>query len=122
MKKILILLLTFFILTTASLYAQEKEVANVEKRFIGLNFSMDYWSNYLWRGTYFYGEGGANESPGVFMPSVTWNIFNSGFFIAVAAEIPDAWLFDGTKSTGYYFMSADFGVGFSRTFINLINF
>lgn len=120
MKKILILLMTFLILTTASLYAQEKDVANVEKRYIGLNIGLEYWSNYLWRGTYFYGEGGANESPGVFIPSVTWNIFNSGFFIAAAAEVPEAWLFDGAKSLGYYFMSVDFGAGFKRTFIKLI--
>jgi hypothetical protein len=122
MKKISILILTFLILTGANLYAQEKDVANVEKRYLGLNIGLDYWSNYLWRGTYFYGEGGANESPGVFFPSVTWNILNSGFFVAVAAEVPESWLFDGAKSMGYYFMSVDFGVGFKKSFMKVIAF
>ncbi len=56
---------------------------------IGLSASLDYYSNYLFRGTKFFNGDGA------FFPKIAWSIFNSGLILSVASEIASSWVFNG---------------------------
>ncbi len=115
MKKIIIVLLSVMLLIPSVYsHAEEKGVKN-EKTPIGLKFGLAYWSNYLWRGTYFYGTGGGNDSNGVLIPTMGWEIFGSGFSIGIGAELSDAYLFDGTKKKGWKNQSFDAGIDYSYT-------
>jgi hypothetical protein len=100
-------------------YSQEKAAGAAESgeaKGIGLSVGLTYYSNYLWRGTYFYGGEGA------FSPSAAWEIFSTGLTLSIAGEFAADYFFesDGRKSTGFDFHSVDFGLDYSHTFADLV--
>ena len=122
MKKILTLsLLTLvlaFAVATAG-YSQETEGSEArpsESKNIGLTVGLDYYSTYLWRGTYFYGGEGA------YCPSIGWDIFDIGLSIGVGGEFAIDYLFEktGRDSTGFDLQSVDFGIDYSYTIADLV--
>jgi hypothetical protein len=88
MKKFIIALLIASSITGTAV-AQPKEDAAKKNEPVGLSTSLDYYSNYLFRGTKFFNGDGA------FYPKVAWNIFNSGLILSVSAEIASSWVFNG---------------------------
>lgn len=140
MKRML-LLITALLIVSAPVFAQEAEKEGPGGNGIGLGFSINYYSKYIWRGIDFY------QGDGYIFPSVSWEPFSSGFKITVAAEIASSWMFNGfTKKPGNYHtrsedyfqtfslyrkkrqfnnyayanMGMDFGVEYSHTFENII--
>lgn len=95
MKRIIISLMTVPILMMAA-FAEEK--ADAKKDPIGLTFGIDYYSNYLWRGTKFYNGDGA------VVPAISWAIFNTGLTIGVVAELSQSYFWEGfqKKPRRYY--------------------
>ena len=78
--------------------AAEKGESKEEESGIGLNFSINYYSRYIWRGIDFY------NGDGYFYPAVAWEIFGSGLTVTVAAEVASSWVFNGfqPKPQKYY--------------------
>jgi len=58
---------------------------------IGLGFSINYYSKYIWRGIDFY------KGDGYFYPSISWEMFGSGPKLTAAAEIASSWVFNGFR-------------------------
>ena len=61
--------------------AKEKEEAAEEDSSIGLDFSINYYTKYIWRGIDFY------DGDGYFYPAIAWEIFGSGLTLSVGAEM-----------------------------------
>lgn len=120
MKKTGIIAL-FLLLFAGALYAADEPAAQAESEDtgFGLSWSVDYYSTYLFRGTYFYGNG-KDGSNGAFYPAFSWEIFGSGLSLGIAAEISDQWVVDGVKGQGFNNQSADFGLDYSHTFGELV--
>jgi hypothetical protein len=84
---------------TAAAFAQEgargkdgaKDAAQKQENPIGLGFSINYYSTYIWRGIDFY------QGDGYFFPSITWDVFGSGLKLIVAAEVASSWVFNGFR-------------------------
>jgi hypothetical protein len=74
------------------------ESANEESKKLGVTVSLDYFSNYLWRGTKFYNGDGA------FLPSISWTLFDTGFSLGIISEISQSYIFNGfqKKPNKYY--------------------
>ncbi|HOO71073.1 MAG TPA: hypothetical protein PK926_04860 [Spirochaetota bacterium] len=107
------------LLATTAVYAEDAvKAAEPEKEdaSIGLSIGLTYYSNYLWRGTYFYGGEGA------FCPSVSWDIFSTGLVVSAAGEFAADYFFegDGRDAAGFDFHSVDFGLDYSHTFADLV--
>lgn len=131
--------ITIMLLTITVLAAEEKK-AEAEKKAdpIGVSFGIDYYSNYLWRGTEFFNGDGA------FYPKASWTVFGTGLVLSVASEIASSWVFNGWwkkpgeysyridsagnitrkklnfNHTAYATQSLDFGVDYSYTFNNAV--
>ena len=76
--------------------AKEQEAVK-EDDALGLDFSINYYSKYIWRGIDFY------AGDGYFYPSISWEPFGSGFKVTVAAEVASSWVFNGfTKKPNKY--------------------
>jgi hypothetical protein len=88
MKKIITSILIVCSFTTLA-FAQQKEDAAKKDEPLGLSASLDYYSNYLFRGTKLFNGDGA------FYPKVAWNMFNSGLMLSVSSEIASSWVFNG---------------------------
>lgn len=107
MKKLLIAVMAFMFISVqvfaqAGAKEKEKEAAKEgteEDSSIGLGFSMNYYSKYIWRGIDFY------DGDGYFYPSISWEPFGTGLKLTVAAEIASSWVFNGftKKPNRYYF-------------------
>jgi hypothetical protein len=140
----LALLLTLTAQAFAQAGAKEKEAVKKdagkqeEDKSIGLGFSINYYSKYIWRGIDFY------QGDGYFYPSISWEIFGSGLKLTAAAEIASSWVFNGFRGQPkrYYFddfsgtewhkkqkkfnhyayanQGLDFGADYSHTFENII--
>ena len=115
---------------------KDKEGSKEEESGIGLNFSINYYSKYIWRGIDFY------DGDGYFYPAISWEIFGSGLTITAAAEVASSWVFNGfqVKPQKYYMDLAgtiykkqikmnhyayanqglDVGAEYSHTFENII--
>ena len=107
------------IVLSPAVYGQETEGPEAtvsESKSIGLSFGLDYYSIYLWRGTYFYGGEGA------YCPSIGWDIFDIGLSIGVGGEFAIDYLFEktGRDSTGFDLQSVDFGIDYSYTIADLV--
>ncbi|PKL38975.1 MAG: hypothetical protein CVV44_08890 [Spirochaetae bacterium HGW-Spirochaetae-1] len=81
---------------------------------LGISAGVEYMSDYLWRGGYWYGGDGA------FFPSLSYNVLDTGLSLGVSAELSDAWMFDGRdfyNGTNVRDLHAtDFGADYSYTF------
>ncbi|OHD69589.1 MAG: hypothetical protein A2W19_00855 [Spirochaetes bacterium RBG_16_49_21] len=88
MKKMMITLL-FVPLLFSALFAEEKAGADKKSEPVGLAAGIDYYSNYLWRGTRFFSGDGA------FYPKVSWTVFGTGLVLSMSSEIASSWVFNG---------------------------
>ncbi|HOD15133.1 MAG TPA: hypothetical protein PLA65_13115 [Spirochaetota bacterium] len=79
--------------------AKGKAEAAEEDSSIGLDFSINYYTKYIWRGIDFY------DGDGYFYPALAWEIFGSGLTLTVAGEVSQSWVFNGfqPKPKKYYF-------------------
>ncbi len=113
MRKILIAVMAFMLISMqvfAQAGAKDKEALKddkqkkVEDKSIGLSFSMNYASLYVWRGIDFY------QGDGYFYPAISWEPFSSGLKITVAAEVSASWVFNGfTERPDTYYYDIDSG-------------
>jgi hypothetical protein len=111
MKKIIIGIVILMALT-AQAFAQEgakgKEavkdaaVKQEEEKAIGLGFSINYYSKYIWRGIDFY------QGDGYFYPSISWEIFGTGLKLTAAAEVASSWVFNGFRGEPKRYYLDDF--------------
>ena len=110
MKQFLIALLAISVLATASYAADEDS--------IGIKFSLDYNSNYLWRGTSFY------NGDGVFLPSIVWDVAGTGLELSIVGELAESYIFEGSNSSinavAYANHGLDFGADYSYTIAETI--
>jgi hypothetical protein len=111
--------LALTVVLVSAAYSEEKEAAAAadnKSTPIGLSFGLNYYSTYLWRGTYFYGGGGA------FTPLIAWNIFNTGLVLSAAGEFAADYFFegDGRNTPGFDLHSFDTGLDYSYTFADLV--
>lgn len=114
MKKLITLTMAVM-LTAASLNAQDKK-AEAEPQPIGLSFSMDYYSLYLWRGTNWFGGDGA------YLPKIAYNIANTGLIVSVIGELPISALSGGMpNTTSFYRQGVDFGLDYSLALGKYVN-
>ena len=112
-------ILTFCILVMAGMLhlpAEEAEKTAPEK--IGLSVNLDYASNYLWRGTYWYEDG-------AFFPGINYTL--GPVTVGYIGEFSEDAVLDNkpvTKSDGSTKVkdlhSSDFGIKFSHVFGNMI--
>jgi hypothetical protein len=112
--KRLLSIITIMLLAIAAFAAEEKKADPGKKTEpIGLSFSMDYYSAYLWRGTKFFSGDGA------FIPKVAWSAFGSGLVLSVAGEVSSSWVFNGfSKKPGKYDYRVDSSGGITRKQLN----
>ncbi len=115
MKKILTALCILLTTGIHELKAQETEKVSAEK--IGLSVNLDYMSNYLWRGTYWYEDG-------AFFPGINYTIgpLTVGYIgefseDAVIDNKPITKSDDSTRVRDLH--SSDFGFKFTHTFAEM---
>jgi hypothetical protein len=87
-KKIFIMIMILFCAGSV-LAEQTKEELAKKGEPVGLAASLDYYSNYLWRGTEFFSGDGA------FVPKLSWTVFSTGLTLSVAGEVAASWVFNG---------------------------
>lgn len=125
MKKIITLVLISCFLTVSAM-AQDKEeekgtpsepvekevtVSDIPWKPIGLTAKIDYVSDYLWRGSYWF------QRDGAFFPGINYDLLNLGLIFSFEAEISQDYLFDGKENaTVGSRQSLDFGIDYSYTF------
>ena len=87
--KLTIVTFTLTLLFTAvDLQAQDDK-----KNEIGLTVGLDYVSNYIHRGMYYYS--GNQVNGGMFAPFVFYNVLNTGLTLGVKGEITERWVWNG---------------------------
>ncbi len=102
MKKFLIMLTMVSFLSVAAAAQEKKEDLEKKSDPIGISFGVDYYSNYLWRGTKFF------DGDGAFIPKLAWNAFNTGLVFTAAMELSSSWVFNGfSEKPGKYDYSID---------------
>ncbi len=96
-----------------ALQTEEKDIVVPDRKWkpIGLCFSLDYMSDYLWRGTYWFNRDGA------FFPSISYSVLDTGLQVSVGCELSQDYLFDGKEqaSVGGR-QAASFGLDYSYSF------
>ena len=108
LKKMLVVMAIAAVCAVPELKAQEAEAAPADSG-IGLSIGLDYMSNYLWRGTYWYGGNGA------FFPSVSYDVLGSGLTIGVCGELSEAWIGD-MRDDNEDIQAFDIGADYSKSF------
>ena len=118
--------LTFAVLAFTMIFtATELNAQSNEDSKIGLTVGLDYVSNYLYRGQYyFYGN---LRNGGMFSPYAFYNIFNTGLFIGVKGEITERWFYDNNDEAKEddlfdWFNSIDFNIDYRYSFKKIITF
>src|SRR5208337_1367631 len=113
-KRIIAILMVPFLFSIAAA-EEKKEPTPIEKKDepVGVALSLDYYSNYLFRGTEFFNGDGA------FYPKVSWTMFNSGLTLSVSGEIAASWVFNGWwKKPGEYDYRMDSSGNVTRKRLN----
>ena len=121
MKRNLLYAFLIVISLAASVSAEDvkagEEIVQAEPEKIGLNISLKYASNYLWRGTYWYEDG-------VFFPGVSFT--HGPFALSYTGEFSEDAVVDNkpiTKSDGSTKVrdlhATDFGIDFSHAITDL---
>ncbi|MCU0848988.1 MAG: hypothetical protein MUD12_13965 [Spirochaetes bacterium] len=86
------------ILMTIAVYAEDRAVttgdpaSGAEEKTFELSFGLDYYSKYLWRGTYYFGGDGA------FLPFITFDFPKAGIKFNYFTELTEGYVIDGRKS------------------------
>ncbi len=139
--KTAIFIASAIILFGVSSWAQDgkMETTGEERKSAGVTIGVDYYSNYLWRGTRFY------DNDGAFIPALSWDVAGSGLILGVAMELSTSYFFEGFQrkpkefyfskedftpyrkklkmvNSGYVNHSLDFGVDYSHTFAEVVTF
>ena len=104
MKKLITLIMAVM-LTATAIYAQEKKE---ESKTIGLSFGANYASNYLWRGTNWFGGHAA------YMPFISYDIAGIGLVATITGEITDG--YGKVSNANFAKQSVDFALDYSYTF------
>ena len=89
---------------------------------IGLTVGLDYVSNYIYRGTYYYL--GDITNGGLFSPYVSYNLFNTGLTASVKGEIVETWIW-GEKDEQTYasrLNSIDFNINYMYNLKDSVTF
>ena len=120
--KLIYMALTFTIIfTVAELKAQDKDDSE-----IGLTVGIDYVSNYIYRGQYYYRWGMVNG--GMVSPYVFWNFFETDLSFSIKGEVAEAWFLnfkDEAKMEEMEGMnSIDFNINYECAYkkVMIINF
>ena len=95
MKHIFKLTLALIILSATIAVAKQKD----ENSDIGLNFGVDYVSNYIQRGWYM--NDGFQFNNGFFFPYVFYDLFNTGLSIGIRGEIPEMMIGTSKEDSDY---------------------
>jgi len=112
--KLFIVSLILTIFASTEIFAQEEAATEKsESSAIGISVGIDYWSNYLWRGSYWY------QGDGAFFITASYDILGSGAVISVGEELSEDWMFDGDE-TLKDIHSTDFGIDYSYTFSDML--
>ena len=118
--KLTLAALTFTMIFTAKLNAQSNEDSK-----IGLTVGLDYVSNYLYRGQYyFYGN---LRNGGMFTPYAFYDIFNTGLTVGTKGEVIESWVYgnkDESKDVerADWYNSIDFNIDYRYSFKKIITF
>jgi len=113
--KFQVLIISLLILSQ-SIYSQD--LTDEKSSPIGITFGLDYNSNYIWRGSYFYNK------DGVFFPSVSYDILKTGLSATIMGEIAESYIIDGkdgANSTAYANQGVDFGLDYSYLIADTVN-
>ena len=81
--------LILFIFSGGAAFAEDKAADNKD---LGISAGADYYSTYLWRGTYFFSRDGA------FCPYASYEVPDAGLKFSVVGEIAASYIIDGRKS------------------------
>jgi len=112
MKNFTITVILLATLAAAS-FAQDQQ-GSQEPKPLGISVKLDYVSTYLWRGTYYFGGDGA------FLPSITYDILDTGAIISFAGEFAESYFFEGNSddqnAVAFANQGLDFGLDYSYTF------
>ena len=97
MKNIFTLTLAAITLTMLFAIAELKAQDSQDSK-IGLTVGIDYVSNYLYRGEYFYS---GILKTGMFSPYATYHIFNTGLSVSIRGEVSDMWIWNQNDESLY---------------------
>ena len=95
MKKIIVIAI---LLTATAVCAEDRTasaaeaVSGVDEKTFELSFGLDYYSKYLWRGSYYFGGDGA------FLPFITFDFPGAGIKFNYFTELAESYIIDGRKS------------------------
>ena len=116
--------LIFAALLFAMVFAvTELKAEDSQESKIGLTVGIDYVSNYIYRGQYFY-EGTGGLISGMFSPYASYNIFNTGLSIGIKGEISEAWFWDKKDELKNFkqYNSIDYNINYMYEFKESITF
>ena len=118
--KLTLAALAFVMIFTASeLKAQDKEDDG-----LGLTVGIDYVSNYIYRGQYYYF--GQISNGGMISPYAFYDILKTGLSIGIKGEIIETWFWDGKDEMHVSEMkmlnSMDFNINYMHEFKKAITF
>ena len=109
--KLTLAALTFtFIFTATELNAQSNEDSK-----IGLTVGIDYVSNYLYRGIYYYN--GQEKNGGMLSPYTFYDVFNTGLSLGIKGEVTERWFWNNkdekqNDSVLFKLFSVDFNINY----------
>ncbi len=81
---------------------------------LGITAGVQYMSNYLWRGTYWY------EGEGAFFPSASYDVLGSGLTVGICGELSENWVGKDENKAVVSKHAFDFGADFSHTFAEAV--
>jgi hypothetical protein len=109
LKKILVMMALVGACAVPQLKAEEAADSG-----LGITTGVQYMSNYLWRGTYWYGGEGA------FFPSASYDVLKSGLIVGVCGELSENWVGKDENKAVVGKHAFDFGADFSHTFAEAV--
>ena len=87
-----ILTLTLAVITITMIFAiTELKAQDSKDSKIGLTVGIDYVSNYLYRGEYFYVNA---QNSGMIAPYVSYDVFKTGLSLGIKGEVAEQWFWD----------------------------
>jgi len=98
------------LIATSEVKAQEAEA---DSSGLGISADLQYMSDYLWRGTYFY------SGTGAFFPSLSYSVLDTGLSVSIVEELSEPWIFDG-RDTARDLHATDFGADYSYSFGDMV--
>ncbi len=114
MKKVKVYFMS--LLAVASISMTAVSASAQEDNSLGITVGVDYMSNYLWRGSYWF------QNDGAFFPSASFDVMGSGLSLTVSGEFSEDYLFDGVNvgDSVKDLQATDFGADYSYTFADAV--